>query len=31
VPELGTPKYPEPIVDHAEARLEALRRYDAIR
>ncbi|WP_343979559.1 deoxyribodipyrimidine photo-lyase [Kribbella koreensis] len=31
IPELGTPDYPEPIVDHAEARLEALRRYDAIR
>jgi deoxyribodipyrimidine photo-lyase len=31
IPELGTPAYPEPIVDHAEARLEALRRYDAIR
>jgi deoxyribodipyrimidine photo-lyase len=23
--------YPDPIVDHAEARREALRRYDAIR
>ncbi|WBQ06624.1 cryptochrome/photolyase family protein [Kribbella sp. CA-293567] len=31
VPEFGTPDYPEPIVDHAEARLEALRRYEAIR
>jgi deoxyribodipyrimidine photo-lyase len=31
VPEFGTPEYPEPIVDHAEARLEALRRYDAIK
>jgi deoxyribodipyrimidine photo-lyase len=31
IPEFGTPDYPEPIVDHAEARLEALRRYDAIR
>ncbi|MFC0627991.1 cryptochrome/photolyase family protein [Kribbella deserti] len=27
----GCPDYPEPIVDHAEARLEALRRYEAIR
>jgi len=31
IPELGSPAYPEPIVDHAEARLEALRRYAAIR
>ncbi|NEA37392.1 deoxyribodipyrimidine photo-lyase [Streptomyces sp. SID13031] len=31
IPELGTSDYPKPIVDHAEARLEALRRYDAIR
>lgn len=31
IPELGSPGYPEPIVDHAEARREALRRYDAIR
>lgn len=27
VPEFGTPDYPEPIVDHAAERLEALRRY----
>jgi deoxyribodipyrimidine photo-lyase len=27
----GADGYPEPIVDHAEARAEALRRYDAIR
>ncbi|MEU8226667.1 deoxyribodipyrimidine photo-lyase [Kribbella sp. NPDC048915] len=27
----GAEGYPEPIVDHAEARLEALRRYEAIR
>jgi deoxyribodipyrimidine photo-lyase len=31
IPELDTPDYPQPIVDHAEARLEALRRYEAIR
>lgn len=31
IPELGTDDYPAPIVDHAEARLEALRRYDVIR
>ncbi len=31
IPELDSPAYPEPIVDHAEARLEALRRYAAIR
>ena len=27
VPEVGTPDYPTPIVDHAAERLEALRRY----
>lgn len=27
----GAEGYPEPVVDHAEARREALRRYDAIR
>jgi deoxyribodipyrimidine photo-lyase len=27
----GADGYPEPVVDHAEARQEALRRYDAIR
>jgi deoxyribodipyrimidine photo-lyase len=27
----GAEGYPEPVVDHAEARQEALRRYDAIR
>ncbi|WP_133782532.1 deoxyribodipyrimidine photo-lyase [Kribbella sp. VKM Ac-2571] len=27
----GADGYPEPVVDHAEARTEALRRYDAIR
>jgi deoxyribodipyrimidine photo-lyase len=27
VPEVGTPDYPAPIVDHAAERLEALRRY----
>lgn len=27
VPEYGTKKYPEPIVDHKQARLEALKKY----
>ena len=27
VPEIGTPDYPDPIVDHAAERVEALRRY----
>jgi deoxyribodipyrimidine photo-lyase len=27
IPELGTPEYPPPIVDHAQARREALARY----
>jgi len=31
VPEFGGDDYPEPIVDHAAERQEALRRYDAIR
>jgi deoxyribodipyrimidine photo-lyase len=31
VPELGGPDYPQPIVDHAAERVEALRRYEAIR
>ena len=31
VPEFGGDSYPEPIVDHAAERLEALRRYEAIR
>ncbi len=31
VPELGGLDYPAPIVDHAAERVEALRRYDAIR
>jgi deoxyribodipyrimidine photo-lyase len=30
VPELGADGYPDPIVDHAEQRIEALRRYKAI-
>ena len=30
VPEFGSADYPEPIVDHAAERLEALRRYQAI-
>lgn len=30
VPEFGTPDYPDPIVDHAAERLEALRRYKLI-
>jgi deoxyribodipyrimidine photo-lyase len=30
IPELGTPDYPEPIVDHARERAEALRRYGEI-
>jgi deoxyribodipyrimidine photo-lyase len=31
VPELGGPDYPEPMVDHAEERIEALRRYERVR
>jgi deoxyribodipyrimidine photo-lyase len=31
VPEFGTPGYPEPMVDHADERAEALRRYQALR
>ncbi|MGU3502810.1 cryptochrome/photolyase family protein [Mycobacterium sp. C31M] len=31
VPEIGTADYPEPMVDHAAERKEALRRYDGIR
>jgi len=31
VPEFGGTDYPEPIVDHAAERLEALRRYQAVR
>ena len=31
VPEVGTDDYPEPMVDHAAERKEALRRYDGIR
>ena len=31
VPEFGGEDYPEPIVDHAAERKEALRRYQAIR
>lgn len=31
VPELGTPEYPEPIVDHAEARTRALAALAAMR
>jgi len=31
VPELGTSRYPEPIVDHKTAREEALRRYGKTR
>jgi deoxyribodipyrimidine photo-lyase len=30
VPEFGDPDYPEPMVDHAEERAEALRRYQRI-
>jgi deoxyribodipyrimidine photo-lyase len=30
VPELGTPDYPEPIVDQREAREEAIERYQAV-
>ncbi|MDT4999382.1 MAG: deoxyribodipyrimidine photo-lyase [Mycobacterium sp.] len=30
VPEFGDPDYPEPMVDHAEERVEALRRYQQI-
>lgn len=30
VPEFGDPDYPEPIVDHAAERIEALRRYKAL-
>ena len=31
VPEFGRPDYPEPMVDHAEERIEALRRYQRVR
>jgi len=31
VPEAGTPGYPEPLVDLAETRREALAAYDAMR
>jgi deoxyribodipyrimidine photo-lyase len=31
VPEIGKDDYPEPIVDHAAERAEALRRYQAVR
>ncbi|KAA0081435.1 deoxyribodipyrimidine photo-lyase [Mycolicibacterium sp. P9-64] len=31
VPEVGGPDYPEPMVDHAEERVEALRRYQQVR
>jgi deoxyribodipyrimidine photo-lyase len=31
VPEFGSADYPEPMVDHAAERVEALRRYEAIR
>jgi deoxyribodipyrimidine photo-lyase len=31
VPELGGSGYPEPMVDHAEERVEALRRYQRVR
>jgi deoxyribodipyrimidine photo-lyase len=30
VPEFGDPDYPDPMVDHAEERVEALRRYQQI-
>jgi deoxyribodipyrimidine photo-lyase len=30
VPEVGDPAYPAPMVDHAEERVEALRRYQRI-
>ena len=29
VPELGTPQYPKPIVDHAVARDRALKTFEA--
>jgi deoxyribodipyrimidine photo-lyase len=31
VPELGSPSYPSPMVDHAAERAEALSRYEAAR
>jgi deoxyribodipyrimidine photo-lyase len=31
VPELGTPAYPVPMVDHAAERADALARYDAVK
>ena len=31
IPELDSPDYPEPIVDHGRERAEALRRYQRIR
>ncbi|MET0898921.1 MAG: deoxyribodipyrimidine photo-lyase [Mycobacterium sp.] len=31
IPELGTPDYPDPIVDHGAERTEALRRYGKLR
>ena len=31
VPEFGGADYPEPMVDHAAERIEALRRYEAVR
>jgi deoxyribodipyrimidine photo-lyase len=30
VPEFGDPDYPEPMVDHAAERVEALRRYQHV-
>ncbi len=30
IPEIGTPEYPPPMVDHATERLEALRRYGLV-
>ena len=31
IPELGSSRYPEPVVDHAAERREALARYEAVR
>ncbi len=31
IPELGTPSYPGPIVDHAVERIEALARYESVK
>jgi deoxyribodipyrimidine photo-lyase len=31
IPEFGTSLYPQPVVDHAAERLEALARYESVR